>query len=52
MHAPAGCDVAGCRSLNVNTTAEAVETMDQLDWPAAEIEQLLFRFGRQASQAA
>jgi len=58
------------RSLNIITTAEGVETMDQLDWlraegcdqvqgflfsaarPAAEIEQLLFRFGRRASQAA
>ncbi|SDR94403.1 putative bifunctional diguanylate cyclase/phosphodiesterase [Bradyrhizobium canariense] len=58
------------RSLNITTTAEGVETMDQLDWlraegcnqvqgylfsaarPAAEIEQLLFRFGRRASQAA
>jgi EAL domain-containing protein (putative c-di-GMP-specific phosphodiesterase class I) len=59
-----------CRSLNITTTAEGVETIDQLDWlraegcnevqgflfsaakPAAEIEQLLFRFGRRASQAA
>jgi diguanylate cyclase (GGDEF)-like protein/PAS domain S-box-containing protein len=58
------------RSLNITTTAEGVETVDQLDWlraegcnevqgflfsaakPAAEIEQLLFRFGRRASQAA
>jgi diguanylate cyclase (GGDEF)-like protein/PAS domain S-box-containing protein len=58
------------RSLNITTTAEGVETMDQLDWlraegcnqvqgflfsaarPAAEIEQLLLRFGRHASQAA
>jgi diguanylate cyclase (GGDEF)-like protein len=58
------------RSLNITTTAEGVETMDQLDWlraegcnqvqgflfsaarPAAEIEQLLFKFGRRASQAA
>jgi EAL domain-containing protein (putative c-di-GMP-specific phosphodiesterase class I) len=58
------------RSLNITTTAEGVETIDQLDWlraegcnevqgflfsaakPAAEIEQLLFRFGRRASQAA
>jgi EAL domain-containing protein (putative c-di-GMP-specific phosphodiesterase class I) len=58
------------RSLNITTTAEGVETTDQLDWlraegcnevqgflfsaarPAAEIEQLLFRFGRRASQAA
>jgi diguanylate cyclase (GGDEF)-like protein/PAS domain S-box-containing protein len=58
------------RSLNITTTAEGVETMDQLDWlraegcnqvqgflfsaarPAAEIEQLLFKFGQRASQAA
>jgi diguanylate cyclase (GGDEF)-like protein/PAS domain S-box-containing protein len=58
------------RSLNITTTAEGVETIDQLDWlraegcnevqgflfsaakPAAEIEQLLFKFGRRASQAA
>jgi diguanylate cyclase (GGDEF)-like protein/PAS domain S-box-containing protein len=58
------------RSLNITTTAEGVETMDQLDWlraegcnevqgflfsaakPAAEVEQLLRRFGRRASQAA
>ena len=58
------------RSLNITTTAEGVETMDQLDWlraegcnqvqgflfsaarPAAEIEQLLFKFGRHASRAA
>jgi diguanylate cyclase (GGDEF)-like protein/PAS domain S-box-containing protein len=58
------------RSLNITTTAEGVETFDQLDCcategcnevqgflfsaarPAAEIEQLLFRFGRRASQAA
>ena len=58
------------RSLNITTTAEGVETIDQLDWlraegcnevqgflfsaarPAAEIEQLLLRFGRRASQAA
>jgi diguanylate cyclase (GGDEF)-like protein/PAS domain S-box-containing protein len=58
------------RSLNITTTAEGVETIDQLDWlraegcnevqgflfsaakPAAEIEALLFRFGRCASQAA
>jgi diguanylate cyclase (GGDEF)-like protein/PAS domain S-box-containing protein len=58
------------RSLNITTTAEGVETMDQLDWlraegcnqvqgflfsaarPAAEVEQLLFKFGRRASQAA
>jgi diguanylate cyclase (GGDEF)-like protein/PAS domain S-box-containing protein len=58
------------RSLNITTTAEGVETIDQLDWlraegcnevqgflfsaarPAAEIEQLLSRFGRNASQAA
>ena len=58
------------RSLNITTTAEGVETMDQLDWlraegcnevqgflfsaakPAAEIEALLSRFGRRASQAA
>jgi diguanylate cyclase (GGDEF)-like protein/PAS domain S-box-containing protein len=58
------------RSLNITTTAEGVETIDQLDWlraegcnevqgflfsaarPAAEIERLLFKFGRRASQAA
>jgi diguanylate cyclase (GGDEF)-like protein/PAS domain S-box-containing protein len=58
------------RSLNITTTAEGVETIDQLDWlraegcnevqgflfsaakPAAEIEALLSRFGRRASQAA
>jgi diguanylate cyclase (GGDEF)-like protein/PAS domain S-box-containing protein len=58
------------RSLNITTTAEGVETIDQLDWlraegcnqvqgflfsaarPAAEIEQLLSKFGRGASQAA
>jgi diguanylate cyclase (GGDEF)-like protein/PAS domain S-box-containing protein len=58
------------RSLNITTTAEGVETIDQLDWlraegcnevqgflfsaarPAAEIEALLFKFGRRASQAA
>src|SRR6266436_2941986 len=58
------------RSLNITTTAEGVETTDQLDWlraegcnevqgflfsaakPAAEIEQLLVKFGRRASQAA
>jgi diguanylate cyclase (GGDEF)-like protein len=58
------------RSLNITTTAEGVETIDQLDWlraegcnqvqgflfsaarPAAEIEQLLFKFGQRASQAA
>jgi diguanylate cyclase (GGDEF)-like protein/PAS domain S-box-containing protein len=58
------------RSLNITTTAEGVETIDQLDWlraegcnevqgflfsaakPAAEIDQLLSRFGRRASQAA
>ena len=58
------------RSLNITTTAEGVETIDQLDWlraegcnevqgflfsaakPAAEVEQLLLRFGRRASQAA
>jgi diguanylate cyclase (GGDEF)-like protein/PAS domain S-box-containing protein len=58
------------RSLNITTTAEGVETMDQLDWlraegctevqgflfsaarPASEIEALLSRFGRRASQAA
>jgi PAS domain S-box-containing protein len=57
--------------LNSNvSTAEGVETVDQLDWlraegcnqvqgflfsaarPAAEVEQLLFKFGRRASQAA
>ncbi len=58
------------RSLNITTTAEDVETIDQFDWlraegcnevqgflfsaakPAAEIEALLSRFGRRASQAA
>jgi diguanylate cyclase (GGDEF)-like protein/PAS domain S-box-containing protein len=58
------------RSLNITTTAEGVETVDQLDWlraegcnevqgflfsaakPAAEVEQLLLKFGRRASQAA
>jgi diguanylate cyclase (GGDEF)-like protein/PAS domain S-box-containing protein len=58
------------RSLNITTTAEGVETTDQLDWlraegcdevqgflfsaarPAAEVERLLSRFGRRASQAA
>ena len=58
------------RSLNITTTAEGVETTDQLDWlraegcnqvqgflfsaarPAAEIEQLLSKFGHRASQAA
>jgi diguanylate cyclase (GGDEF)-like protein/PAS domain S-box-containing protein len=58
------------RSLNITTTAEGVETVDQLDWlraegctevqgflfsaakPAAEVAQLLFKFGRSASQAA
>jgi diguanylate cyclase (GGDEF)-like protein/PAS domain S-box-containing protein len=58
------------RSLNITTTAEGVETIDQLDWlraegcnevqgflfsaakPAAEIEQLLFRFGARDTKAA
>jgi diguanylate cyclase (GGDEF)-like protein/PAS domain S-box-containing protein len=58
------------RSLNITTTAEGVETVDQLDWlraegcnevqgflfsaarPAAEVEQLLFRFGARAVRAA
>ncbi|WP_027527492.1 bifunctional diguanylate cyclase/phosphodiesterase [Bradyrhizobium sp. Ec3.3] len=58
------------RSLNITTTAEGVETTDQLDWlraegcnevqgflfsaarPAAEIEQLLLRFGARESRAA
>jgi diguanylate cyclase (GGDEF)-like protein/PAS domain S-box-containing protein len=58
------------RSLNITTTAEGVETMDQFDWlraegcqqvqgflfspprPAAEIEQLLSRFGARATRAA
>jgi diguanylate cyclase (GGDEF)-like protein/PAS domain S-box-containing protein len=58
------------RSLNITTTAEGVETTDQLDWlraegcnevqgflfgaakPAVEVEQLLFRFGAQATKAA
>jgi EAL domain-containing protein (putative c-di-GMP-specific phosphodiesterase class I) len=56
--------------MNITTTAEGVETIDQLDWlraegcnevqgflfspakPASEIENLLRRFGSQASQAA
>jgi diguanylate cyclase (GGDEF)-like protein len=58
------------RSMNITTTAEGVETIDQLDWlraegcnevqgflfspakPASEIENLLRRFGSQASRAA
>jgi diguanylate cyclase (GGDEF)-like protein/PAS domain S-box-containing protein len=58
------------RSLNITTTAEGVETVDQLDWlraegcnevqgflfsaakPAAEVQALLSKFGRRASQAA
>jgi predicted signal transduction protein with EAL and GGDEF domain len=58
------------RSLNITTTAEGVETIDQFDWlraegcnevqgflfsaarPAAEVAQLLARFGDRASQAA
>jgi diguanylate cyclase (GGDEF)-like protein/PAS domain S-box-containing protein len=58
------------RSLNIITTAEGVETEDQLDWlraegcnevqgflfsaarPAAEIGQLLTKFGERASRAA
>ncbi|NVN85231.1 MAG: EAL domain-containing protein [Rhodopseudomonas sp.] len=58
------------RSLNITTTAEGVETLDQLDWlraegcnevqgflfsparPATEIQALLSKFGRRASQAA
>jgi diguanylate cyclase (GGDEF)-like protein/PAS domain S-box-containing protein len=58
------------RSLKITTTAEGVETLDQLDWlraegcdqvqgylfsparPAADIAQLLFKFGQRASQAA
>jgi diguanylate cyclase (GGDEF)-like protein/PAS domain S-box-containing protein len=58
------------RSLNITTTAEAVETIDQLDWlraegcnevqgflfsaarPAAEVEQLLSRFGARTIRAA
>ena len=54
----------------ITTTAEGVETIDQLDWlraegcnevqgflfsaakPAAEVEALLLKFGRRASQAA
>jgi len=58
------------RSLNITTTAEGVETEDQLDWlraegcnevqgflfsaarPAAEIGQLLTKFGQRASRAA
>jgi predicted signal transduction protein with EAL and GGDEF domain len=58
------------RSLNITTTAEGVETVDQLDWlraegcnevqgflfsaakPAGEVQALLAKFGRRASQAA
>jgi diguanylate cyclase (GGDEF)-like protein/PAS domain S-box-containing protein len=58
------------RSLNITTTAEGVETIDQFDWlraegcnevqgflfsaarPAAEVAQLLVRFGDRASKAA
>jgi diguanylate cyclase (GGDEF)-like protein len=58
------------RSLNITTTAEGVETIDQLDWlraegcnevqgflfsaakPAAEVEQLLSRFGARETRAA
>jgi diguanylate cyclase (GGDEF)-like protein len=58
------------RSLNITTTAEGVETVDQLDWlraegcnevqgflfsaakPAAEVAQLLSRFGARATRAA
>ena len=58
------------RSLNITTTAEGVETIDQLDWlraegcnevqgflfsaakPAAEVGQLLFRFGARETKAA
>jgi diguanylate cyclase (GGDEF)-like protein/PAS domain S-box-containing protein len=58
------------RSLNITTTAEGVETIDQFDWlraegcnevqgflfsaarPAAEVAQLLERFGDRASKAA
>lgn len=58
------------RSLNVTTTAEGVETTEQVDWlraegcnevqgfpfsgakPAAEVGQLLLRFGANASRAA
>jgi diguanylate cyclase (GGDEF)-like protein/PAS domain S-box-containing protein len=58
------------RSLNITTTAEGVETIDQLDWlraegcnevqgflfsaakPAAEVDQLLFRFGARQTKAA
>jgi diguanylate cyclase (GGDEF)-like protein/PAS domain S-box-containing protein len=58
------------RSLNITTTAEGVETTDQLDWlraegcnevqgflfsaakPAAEVAQLLLKFGQRASEAA
>jgi diguanylate cyclase (GGDEF)-like protein/PAS domain S-box-containing protein len=58
------------RSLNITTTAEGVETIDQLDWlraegcnevqgflfsaakPAAELEQLLVRFGARETKAA
>lgn len=58
------------RSLNITTTAEGVETTDQLDFlraegcnevqgflfsaakPAAEVGELLLRFGAQASRAA
>jgi diguanylate cyclase (GGDEF)-like protein/PAS domain S-box-containing protein len=58
------------RSLNITTTAEGVETIDQFDWlraegcnevqgflfsaarPAAEVAQLLERFGNRASKVA
>jgi EAL domain-containing protein (putative c-di-GMP-specific phosphodiesterase class I) len=58
------------RSLNITTTAEGVETIDQFDWlraegcnevqgflfsaarPAAEVAELLARFGDKASKAA
>jgi diguanylate cyclase (GGDEF)-like protein/PAS domain S-box-containing protein len=58
------------RSLNITTTAEGVETIDQLDWlraegcnevqgflfsaakPAAEVQQLLSRFGTRETRAA
>jgi diguanylate cyclase (GGDEF)-like protein len=58
------------RSLNITTTAEGAETIDQFDWlraegcnevqgflfsaarPAAEVAELLARFGDRASQAA
>ena len=62
--------VSIARALGMTTTAEGVETIDQLDWlraegcnevqgflfsaarPAAEVDELLEKFGRRASKAA